>query len=132
MRWATKGYKRRGAQHLAVPAHHKNILTTRHAPSTRRPRPPGCTPTTRGPRPPAETAAGSEGVGIFTLISSLALSLAFSACKGNVVRSLSTCYILWLCEIRHCVVEIFCQVIIFFQPHCTKSNVMKLQSYHLL
>jgi len=95
----------------------KKTLTTRYA------------PTTGGPLPPAETTAGSKGGDIFSLISFL--SLGFSAHKGNVI-SLSASYTLWFCEIRHHVVETFCQVNINFWPHCANSNVMKFQSYHLL
>jgi len=53
----------------------------------------------------SETAAGSYGSDILSLISSLALSLAFSARKGNVGISLSACYILRFCEIRLCAAE---------------------------
>jgi len=60
----------------------------------------------RTPTTSSETTARSKGSDIFSLNSSLALSQAFLAHKGN-VTSLSTCYIWWLCEIRHCVIESF-------------------------
>ena len=91
-----------------------------------------------GARPPPEYPSLQQRlpldprVVISFLISSLSLSLAFLAQQGNVVTSLSTCYIPWFSEIRHCVVEIFCQVNIHLQPHCARINGMKVQSYHLL
>jgi len=111
MRWAPRGYERRGGQPLAACAHHQKIQTTR------------CAPTTGGPQPPAQRPPLDPRV-VISLISSLALSLAFPAHKGNVGTSLSTCYILWFCEIRLRVAETFHQVNVRFQPHCTKTNVI--------
>jgi len=97
MRWAPEGYKRGGDQPLALRTHHQDILTTMRTPTTGEP-----------PNTSSESTTGSKGGDIFSLTSSLALFLAFWAHKGNVGMSLSTCYILWFCEIRHCVVETFC------------------------
>jgi len=122
MRQTHEGYKRSGCQPLAVRAHHQRTLTTSHV------------PTTGGPQPPAQRPLLIARVVISFHLFLLLLfspSLNFLAHKGYVV-CLSTCCILWFCEIRHGAVETFCQVNIRFQHHCANSNIMKLQRYHLL